>query len=444
MKKLLLSIIILSVCEIIFAQKIDTVQFTKWIKENSIELKENFGLNKLAEVLTDKTIIGLGECVHGSKTINNLRIDIAKTLIENCAFNNIALELSFNTGLRINHFLQTGEGDIEQILKESHFFINSTEMLDFIRWLKNHNKNSDSPVNLYGFDIQSNIDLVEDLLKFYIKTDKNAENLTTALKNIIENNGGIWEFREYPELLQDSVMKIINRLVEKHTLNRKNYILNVGFIEYEYSAKRIEVLANQIKMLNSGYGQSLIIRDSCNAEIIKWIKNFEGEKSKIILFAHNGHLGKSYSFYPRVRTLSTQGFYEDKPKECITGYYLSKIFDDKYYFIGTQFGRGFFMGFDPDNDFLLSKLEVTSPEPYSFTHLLQQAKEKSPYFINFNISRSTPRQIINYLCSLQSFYEIGAAYDFKYEKARLIEYFDAIIFIDEIEESNLLKAKIEP
>jgi len=441
MKKILLSIVILFVCETIFAQNIDTINFANWINENSIELKENSGFRKLAEALDDKTIIGLGECVHGSKTINNLRIDIAKTLIENSGFNNIALELSFNTGLRINHFLKTGEGDIEQILKESHFFINSAEILDFIMWLKDYNKKSTNPVNLYGFDIQSNTDLVEDLLKFYMKTDKESENLATAIKKIIENNGGIWAFREYPDLLQDSVMKIINRLAEKHTLNRKNYILNAGFIEYEYSEKRIEVLSNQMKMINSGYGQSLIMRDSCNAELIKWIKDFEGEKSKIILLAHNGHLGKSLWFYPRVRTLSTQGFYEYFPEKFITGYYLNEIFGDKYYFIGTQFGSGFFMGFDPENDYLLSKLEVTNPEPYSLTHLLQQAAEKSPYFIGFNLSNSTPRQIINYFCSLQSFYEIGAAYDYKYAKARLIEYFDAIIYIDKIEESNLLEPK---
>jgi erythromycin esterase len=194
-------------------------------------------------------------------------------------------------------------------------------MLDFIKWLKHYNDHSDKPIVLYGFDIQVNVDIVDDLLKFYAKTDKEAENLTAALKNIIDNNGGVREFRKYPDLLQDSVMKIINRLADKHALNRKNYILNAGFVEYEYSAKRIEVLSNQMKMLSSGYGQSLIMRDSCNAELIKWIKDFEGEKSKIILFAHNGHLGKSLFLHPRVRTLSTQGFDVYTPKEFLTGYY---------------------------------------------------------------------------------------------------------------------------
>lgn len=439
MKKLLLLIATLFTSEILLAQNIDTSVFAKWVNENSIELKEKSGFNQLSDVLKDKTIIGLGECVHGSKTINNLRIELAKTLIENHDFRNIAFELSFNTGLRINHFLQTGEGDIEQIISKSHFFVNSMEMLDFIKWIKNYNDRSDEKINLYGFDIQSNIDLVEDLLKFYEETDKIAENLTATLHKIFVDNN-IWEFRNYPASLQDSVTRIVQSLAEKHTLNRKNYILNAGYIEYEYSAKRIEVLSNQLQMLNSGYGKSLIMRDSCNTELVKWIKDFEGEKSKIILLAHNGHLGKSLWFYPRDRTLSAQGFYEYFTEEFITGYYLSKIFGDEYYFIATQFSSGFFMGLDPENDFRLSKLEVTPPEPYTLPHLLKQAVAKSPYFIDLR-SETSSRQIINYLRSLQSFYEIGAAYDYKYAKARLIEYFDAIIYVDEIEESNLLKVE---
>ena len=439
MKKLVLSTIILFVAKIIFAQNIDTVQFAKWVKANAIELNENSGFAKLAEVLSNKTIIGLGECVHGSKTINNIRFDVTKALIEKNDFDNIAFEMSFNTGLRINHYLQTGEGNIEQILQESHFFLNSAEMLDFVKWIKHYNEQSVKPVNIYGFDIQVNIDIVEDLQKYYANTDKKAENITATLIGIIANNGGIWAFRKYPEILQDSVMKITSRLTEKHHLNRKEYILKSGFVEYEYAAKRIEVLSNLLKMINSGYGQSLIMRDSCNAELIKWIKNFEGEKSKIILLAHNGHLGKSLWFYPRARTLSTQGFYEYFPEKFITGYYLNEIFDDEYYFIGTQFSSGFFMGFDPENEFRLSKLEVTPPESDSFTNLLQLAADKSPYFIQLYSYISFSQQEIDYLCSLQSFYHIGAAYDYKYNKARLINFFDAIIYVDKVEESNLFE-----
>jgi len=433
MKKVLLSSIILFFGKILFSQNIDTVKFARWINENSIELKGS-GFNQLAEKLSDKTIIGLGECLHGSKTIDNMRFDVAKALIENSDFNIVAFEMPFNIGLQINHFLQTGDGDIEQILQQSHPFTRTTEMVDFIKWIKHYNSHTDKPVNLYGFDVQSNIDLIEDLLKFYKKTThKEAQNLTITLIDIFEKNN-IWSFGSSPVPLQDSVMKIVSRLREIHASNRKDFILNAGFVGYEYSAKRIEVWANQLQRVRSGFGQAIRTRAFGQAELVKWIKDFEGEKSKIILFAHNAHLGKSLRLSPRVRTLSAQGFYEDWGGEFATGHYLNE-FIDEYYFIGTQFGNGFFMGFDPENDFRFSKLEVTSPEPYSLPHLLQQAS-KFPYFIDLRSPKAETWQIVNYLRSFQSFYHIGAAYDFKYSKARLIDYFDAIIYIDKIEESN--------
>jgi hypothetical protein len=76
----------------------------------------------------------------------------------------------------------------------------------------------------------------------------------------------------------------------------------------------------------------------------------------------------------------------------------------------------------------------------SFPYLLSKVN-KNIYLIDFSFQRSTPRQVINYICSLQNCYEIGAAYDFKYIKTRLIDYFDAVIYIDKVKASRLLNLK---
>ena len=325
MKKIALLIGLLIASKTPSAQIVDTVKFAAWINEHAIELDEtnNAGFESLANKLNDKSIIGLGESVHGSKTINNLRINIAKALIENGNFENVAFEMSFNTGLRLNHFLHTGDGDVKQILGQSHYFLNSNELLDFILWMRNYNKQSEKKLSLYGFDIQSNIDLVEDLSLFYTSIDPDIARLTRTLVEIFATHR-MGSFGKYTTALKDSVLAIVEAVKEKHQVNRKKYIIASDFVKYEYAGKRIEVLSNYLNMLNSGYSQSMRIRDFSNAEIVTWIKNFEGENSKIILFAHDGHLGVWDYFTPRVRTLSIQGFYEDFPKELITGYYLKK------------------------------------------------------------------------------------------------------------------------
>jgi len=318
-RKSVMILLFAAISVVAFGQSIDSKKLTKWIKGKSIELKDNSDFKQLAQLLTDKTVIGLGEAAHGSKTLNNIRFDLAKTLIQENGFNNLAFEMSFNTGLRINHYLQTGEGDIEEILKQTnHFFNKSEELLNFIKWIKEYNKNSANPVNIYGFDIQVGFDIIEDLLKYYAKTDKEAENLLSGFKP-----GGLPDSLRIPTL---------NRLRERHAANRNDYVLKSDFLEYEYAAKRLEVLSNAMQMEGSGFWGQVRMRASCNAEVIKWIKDFEGENSKLILFAHNGHLGKGFSIFPRVRTLSTRGnFYDILQKEHITGWYLRETFGDKYY-----------------------------------------------------------------------------------------------------------------
>jgi erythromycin esterase len=248
------------------------------------------------------------------------------------------------------------------------------------------------------------------------------------------------KFGDYSQMLQDSVFSLLKLSIQKMEKIKTKYILEKGYLNYAYNLKKLNIIAEYMNMLNSGYAQSVQIRDSCNAELIKWINDLEGEQSKLIIFAHNGHLGKAQRFVPRVRTLSTDAFYEDYPEKLIMGYWLNKIYADKYFFIGTQFGTGTFRGFDPEKDYELSKLTVSFPMKNSFPYLLSKVN-KNIYLIDFSFQRSTPRQVINYICSLQNCYEIGAAYDFKYIKTRLIDYFDAVIYIDKVKASRLLNLK---
>ena len=437
MKNIYFTILIFFLTKALSAQLVDTIIFTNWLNENSFELssQKSKGYEQILSVLENKTIVGLGECVHGSSTINNMRINLSKALIQNGSFNTIAFEMSLNTGLRVNYYLATGKGDIKKIISESHYFCNSKELLDFLQWIRKQNETGTFQISCYGFDIQSNIDIVTDIKSYFEKVDNSSFECSNLLYHIFKVNG-MGNFGDYNHELQDSVLLLTSKLRDKLKQNKKEYVLKEGYIDTEYALLRCEVLIQYLQMLNSGYSQSLMLRDSCNAELVNWIKYFEGENSKLILFAHNGHLGKSQRFIPRVRTLSVDGFYEDYPEELSTGFWLKQKFDDKYFFIGTQFNKGSFIGYDPENNFSLSKMYVSSPEYNSFPYLLKKSSNQD-FFIKFNFARSTSRQVINYICSLQSFYEIGAAYDYKYAKARLIDYFDGIIFINEITESEL-------
>lgn len=410
-----------------------------WIDENlvSIEPQKLASFTPISQILKTKKIIAIGEAVHGSKTINTARFNFVKSLIKEAGVNNIAMEMGFNTGLKINHFIKTGAGDINSLLSQSHYFLNTSQMLEFILWLREQTKHHKAEISLYGCDIQINTSILNDITLYYKKAEFPLPNPLSILNKIFFNKA-LFEYKKMSKDGQRSVENAVQILAENHKNNKKELITKRGYVAYSYTEKSIEVLSNYLKMLGSGFAQARKMRDSTNAELVKWIAEFEGEKSKIALLAHNGHLGTYNRYIPRVRTLSTIGFYENYPKELLTGHYLKKWYGNSYYFIGTQFKSGAFLGFNPQKGGALSEINVIKPEHNSFNHILSLAKCKN-YFIGFSFTQKTPRIAINYICSFQPFYEIGAAYDFKYSKARLISYFDAILYLETVHADQLLK-----
>ncbi|MCV6628229.1 MAG: erythromycin esterase family protein [Flavobacteriaceae bacterium] len=429
MKKLLfLTVLLFSI--ITQAQLVDSLQFANWIKQKALVLQNQQDWDQLAALLQDKPIIGIGEAVHGSKTLEQKRLQLAKNLIENYGYNRIALEMSFNTGLRLQKYIETGIGDPKTFLKQSHYFLNNTNLFAFIEWLRLRKTQGKPEVLFFGFDIQSNLDLLTDIYSFYKNRHPELATMLEKLQQEFEKGG--YDFGNYTEASKATIWTNLKQIQDSINQNQLDHSNNRSIL---YIKKRLEVWKQELVRRNSGYAASMKMRDSCNADLIEWmhqLKTSPKTPNKTIVLAHNGHLGTYDRYVPRIRTMKTTGFYEDYPQELLTGYYLKKKFKENYFFIGTQFTKGSFTAYNPKKQLALDQMFVSPPEQESLPFYLS-TPDISCYYLPFNFSGKTPRRIIHYICSLQAFYEIGAAYDFKYSKARLISYFDAILFVQQIE-----------
>jgi erythromycin esterase-like protein len=434
MKHLLIIILFLLQLNVVKSQEFDTTIFVNWLNEKLIRVN-NLDVNKspeLDEIFKSKRIVGIGEPVHGSKTVNEIRNTLAKHLIQNNGFSAIAFEFPFKTGLEVNDYVLNGKGNINDIISNSNFFIKSYEFIDLIEWIKNRNENRINKVQVFGFDIQGNRDLTDDLTNYFILKNKSLSNDFDKIKQIISTKGN-----KYKNFTKDEIE------FTRNTLNKaKLEFIECSSADCDLGKQKLFVFENHLKMANSSFSDGVLMRDSCNALIIKWVTDKLGEDSKLILSAHSGHLGKFHILSPRVRTMQPDIFYHLWEQDFFTGYWLNKIFEDDYYFIGIQFNKGFFMGFNPNNKFKMDKMEVTPPSSNSLNFLLSKANSNN-YLIELKPSMSSHKMIIDYLCSFQNCYSIGAAYDYKYLKTMLVEYYDAILFIDSVQESNLIKYENE-
>ena len=407
--------------------------YEDWVNENLIELNilDINRIDRIDSILKEKIIVGIGEPVHASKTINEIRIFLSKYLIKNHSFNIIATEMPFYAGILVNDYVLNNKGSREEIIEvlgRHHFFNVCSEFIDFIEWVKDYNQKNINKVQMFGFDIQMNLTLLNDITNIFTELDIEFSNELIKSRQLIDKAQGGWFARPVSED-KNYVLNVLNNALTNLELY-KDRINN-----YDLTKQKIEVIICDLEWRNCSDEESFGTRAKYNSDVIKWIfKN--NEESKVILLAHSGHLGKSHILEPKIRTNEPDESLVLFEKENITGFWLKEYFGQYYYFIGLQFREGTFLGFNPYNEYEFESLTVTYPSENSFNGLLSKAKSDF-FYIETKATKNISQEVKNYLSSFQNIYSIGAAYDYKYMKSILSEYFDAIVFIKDITESEM-------
>lgn len=75
-------------------------------------------LRALSAMVGDAEVVGLGEATHGSHEFFTMKQRVFRHLVETKGFTTFALEMSWSGGLRIDDYLQTGEGDARRLAEE--------------------------------------------------------------------------------------------------------------------------------------------------------------------------------------------------------------------------------------------------------------------------------------------------------------------------------------
>lgn len=113
-------------------------------------------LRPLGVMVGDAKVVGLGEATHGSHEFFALKDRVFRYLVEQKGFTTFALEMSWSAGLRIDDYLQHGNGDARQVVHETMAGSpwDREEFVTLVQWMRDHNRqHPDHPVHFLGDDI---------------------------------------------------------------------------------------------------------------------------------------------------------------------------------------------------------------------------------------------------------------------------------------------------
>ncbi|HEY9176928.1 MAG TPA: erythromycin esterase family protein [Flavipsychrobacter sp.] len=375
----------------------------------------------LENLLKDKSIIALGESTHGTKEFFQMKHRLLKYMVQNMGYRLFAIEANQPECEAINDYVLYGIGDPQQALRGIYFWTwNTIEVLDMIKWMRtfNEGKPDTQKVHFLGFDMQTGMVAAKKIKAQLDKHQVDYRKFKIVLDSVASTKRYLYSLNKTTKA---DILQQVQDLYSFAQSYKMEFVNTSGEIEYQSHLQHLSILVQAIENAQSGPHY----RDSCMAANIKWITDFYGTE-KIVIWAHNAHINKS-------KVAANYGYYS-------MGYWLKKIYGDKYYSIGFDFNTGSFRARRAryaDND-LASRYEVVT---FTINNTLKNStdyyfkKTDIPIFLLDYTMVSQNNLLRDFLSNEIKTKSIGALYWEKWEKSyyrkqKLIDIYDATLYFD--------------
>jgi erythromycin esterase len=278
-----------------------------WVKKDAIPLKTakaESGLDDMMPIkklVGDAKIVSLGESTHGSKEIFQMKHRMLEFLVKEMAFNVFAIEASYPDCLAINEYVLTGKGDLNEAVSGQGFWTwDTVEVMDMVEWMRKYNADpAHKKVRFYGYDMQNPSSASKVALAYLRKVDPAlAKPYERAMKPIAD----MVAMRAYDKASDEDVKALqtaLKGILKAFDDNKQKLIAATSRDEFE-DARQSAVVAIQgeeglamrrpAASAASPAPMTVNWRDKCMADNHAWILERLGPGTKIVGWAHNGHV----------------------------------------------------------------------------------------------------------------------------------------------------------
>jgi erythromycin esterase len=416
--------------------RLNTVQ--AWISEHAIKLNTTDpnatfdDLQPLQQIVSDAPIVGLGEATHGSHEFFTMKHRLLEFLVEQKGFSMFSLEGNWSAGEIANEYVLTGKGSAEDVLKQFQFWTwNTREVLALVKWMRAYDADPQhvQKVRFTGFDCQQVESITFDNIKGYFNTvDPQRVADVTTLYADIERTANTQLAPATAKQYATNAQKVYD-LLKGHQAQYEALSSPQAFALALQDARVIVQYAQLMSIdmnTQQGWTEAGKERDSFMAENIAWLHEHSDGGAKMVLWAHNGHIGIS-----------------DSDGYASMGLNLHLRYQGQYLPIGFSFYQGAFNAHGMD-----AHGNVTSLQPFTM-----QAPDKDSYNYtlgSLNIQqymldlRNVPKGAVGqWMDGPHSFYSIGSVYSSEdqsqdYASVSLPSYFAVLIHIQKVTASQLL------
>lgn len=283
----LLSVVLL--CLVLATFSCGRSKAKNWVSDHAVRFdtaQPGSGFKDLMPVkglIGSARIVGLGEATHGTHEFFAMKHRMLEFLVEEMGFNAFVIEANGPESEAINEYVHSGKGDPKKLLQGLYFWTwNTQEVLDMIEWMRKHNQTAGAshPVSFYGMDAQFSTVAAEQLVSYLTPLDPGKASTLGALCSCAEN----YAFENIPDRIkcQANVLQAYNLVQD----GKAEFIQKTGLDAYVHALHNARVIYQTVQPGN---------RDRWMAENLDYILDQLPAGSRVMLWAHNGHIRKNSS-----------------------------------------------------------------------------------------------------------------------------------------------------
>ena len=262
--------------------------------------------DRLLRRVGEARFVLLGEASHGTHEFYRERAAITRRLIVEKGFNAVAVEADWPDACRVNEFLHGRGSDADARAALGGFkrfpawMWRNEVVVDFVTWLRARNSGLESgvaPVAFYGLDLYSLFRSIEMVLEYLGEVDPQAARRARYRYGCFDHYAEDSQAYGYAATFgmertcQDDVVKQLQDLQKRAF----DYASHGGeaFFEAEQNARLVKNAEEYYRTMFQGRVSSWNLRDTHMAETLDALARHleNGSRSKIVVWAHNSHLG---------------------------------------------------------------------------------------------------------------------------------------------------------
>jgi len=290
------------------------------IRENShpvTGLDENYA--PLFDLIGNSRFVLIGEASHGTHEFYRTRAYITKRLVREKGFRAVAVEADWPDAHRVNSYV-LGRGQDRYALQSLDDFRRfpawmwrNSDVLDFVNWLRDYNDSlpRETPKTaFYGMDLYSFHSSSRAVLDYLDKVDPEAARRARFGYGCCEPFGEDIQAYGYAAtvgLSKPCAVEVVVQLIEMSRraadlASRDGRLDPDEFFTAEQNARVVKNAERYYRAMFSRRISSWNLRDRHMAETLDQLISHLGASAKIVVWAHNSHLGDA-----RATEMSNQG-----------------------------------------------------------------------------------------------------------------------------------------